>query len=323
MIVLTGACGFIGSHLLSFLNKKEKNDIVLVDKFDDKLKLRNLEGKKYLEKVERTSFFSWFLRNADQIKFVIHLGARTDTTEKNWAILQELNLDFSQNLFQLCYQEDIPIIYASSAATYGAGKLGYSDDLDPEKLNPLNLYGVSKNEMDVWVQAREKEEEVPKFWAGLKFFNVYGANEYHKNKMASVIYHAHQQIKTEKSMQLFRSHRENIADGEQKRDFIYVKDVCEIIYFLIQKRPKSGIYNVGSGQARSFLDLAYATFSAMNLPPQINWIDTPETIRESYQYFTQADMSKLTAAGYKKELHTLEQGIEDYVQNYLEKMIYE
>jgi ADP-L-glycero-D-manno-heptose 6-epimerase len=323
MIVLTGACGFIASHLLSFLNQKGKEEIVLVDKFDNEAKLKNLEGKKYSEKVDRERFFSWFLANADQVKFVIHLGARTDTTEKNWATLQELNLDFSQNVFQLCYQENIPLIYASSAATYGAGELGYSDGLNPENLRPLNLYGVSKNEMDIWAQARANEQETPPFWAGLKFFNVYGANEYHKQKMASVIYHAHNQIKTKGEMSLFRSHREGVKDGEQQRDFVYVKDVCEIIYFLMNKRPASGLYNVGSGKARTFLSLAEATFAAMGVEKKIEWMDTPEVIRDSYQYFTQADMSKLLAAGYKRELHSLEAGVEDYVKNYLQTNRYE
>ena len=323
MIVLTGACGFIGSHFLSFLNQKGKEEIILVDKFDNEAKLKNIAGKKYSARIDREGFFGWFLKNADKVSFVIHLGARTDTTEKNWQTLQTLNLDFSQNVFQLCYQENIPLIYASSAATYGAGELGYSDSLNPEQLQPLNLYGVSKNEMDIWAQARAVEDETPPFWAGLKFFNVYGANEYHKQKMASVIYHAHSQIKTQGEMSLFRAHREGVKDGEQQRDFIYVKDVCQIIYFLMSKRPANGLYNVGSGEARTFLSLAAATFAAMGAEQKIEWVDTPEAIRDSYQYFTQADTSKLQAAGYSQPLYNLEAGVTDYVKNYLQTGSYE
>ncbi len=211
----------------------------------------------------------------------------------------------------------IPLVYASSAATYGAGELGYADSHDlPFELKPLNPYGVSKNEFDKWAL---KQEDQPPFWAGLKFFNVYGPNEYHKERMASVIFHSFNQIKRDGVVKLFKSHRPDFADGQQLRDFVYVKDVLKVCYWLMEHRPASGLYNLGTGKARSFADLVKATFTGLDLPARIEYIDMPEDIRDKYQYFTEAKMEKLRAAGYKNAFYSLEEGVVDYVRNYLAK----
>ena len=324
MILLTGAAGFIGSAMLGYLNKKGITDIVIVDKFEgaDPIKLKNLEGKKYKTRVERDSIFSWLLANGDKITNVIHLGARTDTMEFDKAIFDKLNLDFSQSLFQFCAQYHLPIIYASSAATYGNGELGYSDRTEPSKLKPMNPYAASKNDFDIWVKEQEKdgdEWDLPPYWAGLKFFNVYGPNEYHKGRMASVIMHAFNQIKETGEMKLFRSHNPEFEDGEQQRDFIYVEDLCHVIFYLMKKQPMSGLFNLGTGKARSFLDLVKATFKAMGVEEKISFIDMPEQLRAGYQYFTEAEMETLRKAGYKDKFYSLEEGVTDYVQNYLMK----
>ena len=253
--------------------------------------------------------------NANNIDFIIHLGARTDTTEFNKEIFDELNLNYSKKVWQKAVEYGIPLIYASSAATYGMGEHGYDDNHEIiEKLKPLNPYGESKNDFDKWAI---KQSEQPVFWAGLKFFNVYGPNEYHKGRMASVIFHAFNQISKTGGMKLFASHNPKYKDGEQMRDFVYVKDVVSVIDYLMNNRPESGLYNLGSGKARTFLDLTKATFKAMDKPENISFIPTPEDIRDKYQYFTEANMTKLINSGYKKPFHTLEKGVEDYVKNYL------
>ncbi|MDD3280979.1 MAG: ADP-glyceromanno-heptose 6-epimerase [Bacteroidales bacterium] len=314
-IVITGAAGFIGSCLIQKLHEEGYENIVAVDDFSKAEKMKNLENKPYIYKVKRTEFFFWLETNYQQVDFVIHIGARTDTTETNWDIFQELNVNYSQQIWENCVLYRLPLIYASSAATYGLGEQGYEDAHSlVEKLKPLNLYGISKNDFDKWVL---KQEEEPPFWAGLKFFNVYGPNEYHKSRMASVIFHAFHQINETGSVKLFRSHNENYKDGEQLRDFIYVKDLIEVITFLINRRPKSGIYNVGTGIARSFNDLAMSVFAAMGKNPGIDYIDTPMDIRDKYQYFTEAVMDKLKDAGYEKTFSTLEEGITNYVQQFL------
>jgi ADP-L-glycero-D-manno-heptose 6-epimerase len=315
MIIVTGATGFIGSCLISRLNQENFNAIIAVDDFSREDKLANLEGKRIIERVDREEFFDWLDNNYHEIEFLFHIGARTDTTEFDRSIFEHLNVAYSKKIWQKCIEYQIPLVYASSAATYGLGELGYDDNesLIPQ-LKPLNPYGDSKNEFDRWVLEQEKH---PFFWAGLKFFNVYGPNEYHKSRMASVIYHAFCQIKQKGSMKLFRSHHPNFADGEQMRDFIYVKDVVEVCMFLMHHRRNSGIYNLGSGKARTFLDLANNTFQAMGATPQIEFIDTPEDIRDKYQYYTQATMSKLRSIGYSRPFQSLEAGIEDYVKNYL------
>ncbi|MBP7103055.1 MAG: ADP-glyceromanno-heptose 6-epimerase [Bacteroidales bacterium] len=314
-IVITGAAGFIGSCLIQKLHEQGYENIVAVDDFSKAEKMKNLENKPYIYKVKRTEFFFWLETNYQQVDFIIHIGARTDTTETNWEIFQELNVNYSRQIWENCVLYRLPLIYASSAATYGQGEQGYEDAHSlVEKLKPLNLYGISKNDFDKWVL---KQEEEPPFWAGLKFFNVYGPNEYHKSRMASVIFHAFHQINETGSIKLFRSHNENYKDGEQLRDFIYVKDLIEVISFLINRRPKSGIYNVGTGIARSFNDLAMSVFAAMGKNPGIDYIDTPMDIRDKYQYFTEAVMDKLKDAGYEKTFSTLEEGITDYVQQFL------
>lgn len=324
MILLTGAAGFIGSAMLGYLNKKGITDVVIVDKFEgaDPIKLKNLDNKKYKLRIERDNLFSWLLSNGEKITNVIHLGARTDTMEHNKEIFDKLNLDFSQSLFQFCAQYQLPIIYASSAATYGNGELGYSDQTAPADLKPLNPYAASKNDFDIWVKWQEKEGDewdLPPYWAGLKFFNVYGPNEYHKGRMASVIMHAYNQIKETGEMKLFRSYNPNFADGEQQRDFIYVEDLCNVIFYLMKKQPVSGLFNLGTGKARSFLDLVRATFKAMGVEEKISFIDMPEQLRPAYQYFTEAEMQFLRKAGYKENFYSLEEGVKDYVQNYLMK----
>ena len=335
MIIVTGAAGFIGSCLIKKLNQEKHSDLILVDDFSFPQKNKNLANKNFHSKIERREFLSWFEKNAPRINFVFHLGARTDTTEKNTAIFDKLNIDYSKKIWQVCSGHNIPLVYASSAATYGLGEHGYQDSHGiVEKLKPLNPYGESKNEFDKWLlktlnqkpktklsEAKSRtvgsENHSPTFWAGLKFFNVYGPNEYHKGRMASVIFHTVKQIKKTDGMKLFRSHRPDIKDGYQSRDFIYVKDVVDVCYFFYRNRQSSGLYNVGTGTARTFLDLVTNTFKAMNLAPNISFIDTPADIRDTYQYFTEAKMDKLRAAGYDRPFYSLEKGVADYVRHYL------
>lgn len=315
MIIVTGAAGFIGSCLVSKLNKEGFTDLILVDDFTKTEKAANLEGKQYTEKVERSLFFDWIKGKEQSIDFIYHIGARTDTTEFDKAIFDELNLNYTKLLWNLCSEHNIRLVYASSAATYGLGEHGYEDNhaVIPS-LKPLNPYGDSKNDFDVWALQQEQQ---PPFWAGLKFFNVYGPNEFHKGRMASVIFHSFNQITANGLVKLFRSHNPDYTDGGQLRDFVYVKDVVSVCMYLMQDSPASGIYNLGSGKARTFLDLATNTFHAMDREPNIEFIDTPIDIRDKYQYFTEANMNKLVSSGYSIPFHTLEEGIEDYVKNYL------
>ncbi len=315
MIVITGAAGFIGSNMVSRLNEEGYKDLILVDDFSRNEKEKNFRNKTFASLIKRMDFPHWLRENQRQIEFVFHLGARTDTTEPRREIFNELNLDYSKTVWKICTEFGIPLVYASSAATYGEGELGYKDDHDIiPVLKPLNEYGRSKNEFDKWVL---KQEKFPFFWAGLKFFNVYGPNEYHKGRMASVVFHAFNQIREKGEMNLFRSHNEQYKDGEQLRDFIYVKDVIDVMFWMMETRKNPGIYNLGTGKARTFLDLVSGVFQAMDRKPVIHFIDTPEDIRDKYQYFTEATMGKLKTAGYPGEFTTLERGVEDYVQNYL------
>lgn len=317
MIIITGAAGFIGSCLVKKLNDEGYYDLVLVDDFSDAEQNKNFEGKRFSKQIERDEFVKWLRENQLHVQFVFHLGARTDTTEFDRELLNKLNLDYSKDVWNTCVEFGLPLVYASSAATYGLGEYGYNDDESKlEKLKPLNPYGDSKNDFDIWAV---KQERKPFFWAGLKFFNVYGPNEYHKGRMASVIFHTYNQIIKSGEMKLFQSHNPDFKDGEQMRDFVYVKDVVEVMYFLMHHRKDSGIYNLGSGKARTFLDLAKNTFKALEKEPNINFIPTPEDIRDKYQYFTEAKMDKLASIGYHKPFSTLEEGIEDYVKNYLSK----
>jgi ADP-L-glycero-D-manno-heptose 6-epimerase len=317
MIVVTGAAGFIGSCLISKLNQEKFNRIIAVDLFDNQLKNKNLEAKTIQEKVNRDVFADWLDDNHENVEFIFHLGARTDTTEFNRDLLWKLNTKYSQMVWQKCYDYQIPLVYASSAATYGLGELGYRDSEQiVDDLKPLNPYGESKNEFDSWALKQDKK---PFYWAGLKFFNVYGPNEFHKGRMASVVFHAYNQINNTGEMKLFRSHNPNYQDGEQMRDFVYVKDVIEVMYWLMHHRKDSGLYNLGSGKARTFLDLTRAVFDALGKNENISFVDTPEDIRDKYQYFTEADMSKLQSIGYPHSFTALERGVEDYVAAYLSK----
>lgn len=315
MIIVTGAAGFIASCLISKLNQEGYKDIVLVDDFSDTEKNKNFEGKAFTEKVDRASFVSWLNENQQLVQFIFHLGARTDTTEFDIEIFNKLNLNYTKDIWNICVEHGIPLVYASSAATYGLGEFGYDDNHDIiHKLKPLNPYGESKNDFDKWALAQDKQ---PYFWAGLKFFNVYGPNEYHKGRMASVVLHAFNQIKATEKMKLFASHNPNFKNGEQLRDFVYVKDVVEVCLFLLSHRKDAGLYNLGSGKARTFLDLVKNTFKALDKDSDISFIPTPEDIRDKYQYFTEANMDKLKSIGYNKPFHTLEEGVTDYVENYL------
>ncbi len=320
MIIITGAAGFIGSCLVEKLNSEGYFDLVLVDDFSDDQQNKNFEGKRFSKQVERGEFIEWLKENHLHVQFVFHLGARTDTTEFDYELLNKLNLEYTKEVWNTCNEFGLPLVYASSAATYGLGEHGYDDDESTlEKLKPLNPYGDSKNDFDIWAV---KQPRKPFFWAGLKFFNVYGPNEYHKGRMASVIFHTYNQIMKSGEMKLFQSHNPDFKDGEQMRDFVYVKDVVDVMYFLMHHRKDSGIYNLGSGKARTFLDLAKNTFKALGKEPNITFIPTPEDIRDKYQYFTEAKMDKLASIGYHKPFSSLEAGVEDYVKNYLSKGAY-
>ena len=315
MIVVTGAAGFISSCLVRKLNTAGLDQLLLVDDFSREDKNRNLEAKSFVEQMDREVFPTWLMENGGTVSFVFHLGARTDTTEMDTEIFDHLNLNYSKAVWQACTAHQIPLVYASSAATYGIGDKGYDDQHDiVNELEPLNPYGRSKNDFDIWALQQDK---MPPRWAGLKFFNVYGPNEYHKGRMASVVFHTVRQIKKTGGMKLFRSHKAGIENGHQSRDFVYVKDVVEVCDFLYQNEFPNGLYNLGTGQARTFLDLATNTFLAMNLTPNISFIDTPADIRDTYQYFTEANMNKLRSIGYDRPFHSLEEGVKDYVSQYL------
>lgn len=315
MIIVTGAAGFIGSYLIQRLNQDNFNAIIAVDKFDNKEKNKNLVGSKIKEKIDRDIFLSWLDKNYETVEFIFHIGARTDTAEFDTSLLDKLNTQYTKDIWIRCCKYQIPLVYASSAATYGLGKMGYDDNEQQiSKLKPLNPYGQSKQDFDVWAL---EQKEKPFFWVGLKFFNVYGPNEYHKGRMASVIWHAYNQIKKTGKMKLFRSHKPDYKDGEQMRDFVYVKDVAEVCMFLMHHRKNSGIYNLGSGKARTFVDLTKAVFHALGKKEDIEFIETPADIRDKYQYFTEANMEKLRKIGYSPSFTQLESGVKDYVTNFL------
>ena len=314
MIVVTGAAGFIPSVLVSKLNKLGFEDLLLVDDFTSENKRENYVGKSSKQLVNRIEFIAE-IDNVSEVDFVFHLGARTDTTEFDVKIFNELNLNYSKTIWTWCSKNKIPLVYASSAATYGGGEHGYDDNHEIiSELKPLNPYGDSKNDFDKWAIAQSIQ---PPFWAGLKFFNVYGPNEYHKSRMASVVFHAFNQITDTGTMNLFKSHNPNYKDGEQLRDFVYVKDVVEVCCFLMNNKAENGLYNLGTGKARSFVDLVKATFNALEVETSIGFIPTPIDIRDKYQYFTEANMQKLIDNGYSKPFTSLEDGVDDYVRNYL------
>ncbi len=322
MIILTGVSGFIGSCFLTHLNASGYNrDVVVVDDFYKLYKDKNTDGKAVREWMHRDIFLDWFEKTTQKVDYVIHLGARTDTALQDKAIFDQLNFNYSKRIWKVCTEREIPLIYASSAATYGDGSQGFDDNHDLiSTLRPLNPYGDSKHQFDLWVLDQDKK---PPFWIGCKFFNVYGPNEYHKGRMASVIFHTYHQIRQSGKMKLFKSHRPDFADGHQSRDFIYIKDILNMLfYFMENLTVDCGIYNFGTGKARTFLDLATHTFNALVLDNDIEFVDTPLDIRDTYQYFTEASMKKMTSAGYTRKFWTLEDGITDYVRNYLIKNKY-
>ena len=320
MILVTGAAGFIGSVIVKQLNEKGITDILLCDHFESGDKWKNLRGLKFHSFIQVEDLFAhpiW--KKPTSFKAIYHMGACSDTTQLDMDFLYKNNTEYTNSLLTLAAQKNIPIVYASSAATYGAGESGYSDDhKGVPTLKPLNKYGYSKQLSDEWILKQTKK---PKVWFGVKFFNVFGPQEYHKGKMSSVVFQSFNQIKDVGEVKLFKSHRPDYNDGEQLRDFVYVKDVVRAMIELIdagKKKPSiSGIYNLGTGQARSFHDLVKATYSAMDLEPRIQFIDMPGELRNQYQYYTQADMGKLKKALPKFKFMKLEDAVNDYVRNHL------
>lgn len=320
MILVTGGAGFIGSVLVSELNRLGREDIVIVDRLGKSEKWRNLRELKFYEYFVAEDFFhSGHVEELyDELDFIFHMGACSSTTEKNMDFLMSNNVDFSKNLMAYASEKQVPFIYASSAATYGDGEQGYDDnEQELPRLRALNSYGYSKQLVDEWVL--KNSDKFPR-WYGLKFFNVFGPNEYHKGEMRSLVHKAFGQIKETGRVKLFKSHREDFKDGEQLRDFIYVKDVVAAMIHLMQNEGvESGIYNMGTGQARSFKDLVEATFRSMNVQSSIEYIPMPEAIRDQYQYFTQANMKKFFNQCPDLKFQSLEEGVKDYVQNHLMK----
>lgn len=319
MILVTGGAGFIGSVLVKELNLLGREDIIIVDRLGDSTKWKNLLGLKYADYIHCDELLGGLIDELiDSVSFIFHMGACSATTEMDMDYLMKNNVEYSKALFELATQRNIPIVYASSAATYGDGELGYSDEhKNISSLRALNPYGYSKQLFDEWVL---KQSETPTQWFGLKFFNVYGANEYHKEEMRSLVHKAHGQINDTGSVKLFKSHRDDFEDGKQLRDFIYVKDIARAMIEMMNPSGAnfSGIYNLGTGNARSFLDLVKSTFKAMGKEENIEFIDMPLSIRNQYQYYTQAEMNKFKEFLPNFKFTSLEDGIEDYVKNYLE-----
>lgn len=315
-IIVTGGAGFIGSCIVRTLNDMGIEDITIVDHICETDKWMNMRNKKYTEYINRDEFLTKLPEYAGKATHIIHMGACSATTERNFDFLYKNNYEYTKTLWKFCTENQISFIYASSAATYGDGTQGFDDQEDIKQLQPLNGYGYSKQLFDLWA---EKQAITPKQHVGFKFFNVYGPNEYFKGTMASVIFHSFNKIIETGEMGLFKSYREGYKDGGQLRDFVYVKDICKVIKFIIEHEEVSGLFNLGTGQARSFYDLAVSTFKAMGLKPNIKYVEMPETLRPKYQYYTQANMKKLISAGYKEEFYSLENGANDYVQNFLMK----
>jgi ADP-L-glycero-D-manno-heptose 6-epimerase len=315
-IVVTGGAGFIGSCIVRTLNDAGIKDIIIVDDIANTDKWMNMRNKKYIEYVHKSKFLEK-LSFYENITAIIHMGAQSATTESDFDYLWRNNFDYSKTLWEYCSKKKISYIYASSAATYGDGALGFDDDMDIDMLLPLNGYGYSKQLFDQWVKHQAKE--FPSQYVGLKFFNVYGANEYFKGSMASMVYHGYKQIKECKTIKLFKSYNPNFIDGGQLRDFIYVKDVCHVIKWFLENQQVNGLFNLGTGRSQSFRELAEAIFNALGIEPNIEYVEMPEHLKEKYQYYTKAEMSKLRQMGYSKSFMSLEKGIKDYVQGYLDK----
>ncbi|MDY3738959.1 MAG: ADP-glyceromanno-heptose 6-epimerase [Selenomonadaceae bacterium] len=316
MIIVTGGAGFIGSCIVRTLNDMGIDDIIIVDHICETDKWMNMRNKNYTEYINRDEFLYRLPEFNGKVSHVIHMGACSATTERDFDFLYKNNYEYTKTLWKFCTENQISFIYASSAATYGDGSQGFNDEDDIHNLRPLNGYGYSKQLFDIWA---EKQVLTPKQHVGFKFFNVYGPNEYFKGSMASVIFHSFNKISATGEMGLFKSYKYGYEDGKQLRDFVYVKDICKVIKFMIEHPEINGLYNLGTGKCRTFYDLTAATFRAMGLEPNIKFVDMPETLRSKYQYFTQATMDKLRKAGYMDEFYTLEAGAEDYVQNYLMK----
>lgn len=316
MIILTGGAGFIGSCVLACLNRRGIEDVVVVDHIEETEKWRNLRNKKYLEYYNRADFLQKLSEFRGKVTHVIHMGACSSTTERNFDFLYQNNLNYTKALWQFCAEDGASFLYASSAATYGAGEFGFDDGTDIGGLQPLNAYGYSKQLFDLWA---EKQEKQPPQHVGFKFFNVYGPNEYYKGSMASVILHGYRSIQECGKIKLFKSYKDGYADGGQLRDFVYVKDICSVILFMMEHPDINGLFNLGTGKARSFYDLGCSVFRALDREPNVEFIEMPESLRPKYQYFTEAKMEKLRAAGYTRPFTSLEGGVADYVRNYLEK----
>jgi ADP-L-glycero-D-manno-heptose 6-epimerase len=312
--LVTGAAGFIGSRFVESCNSRGIQ-LISVDKESHFQDRKENQGLIYGQIVDRDHLLTWLSQNRPSIQGIFHLGAITDTRETDLDRLQKLNLEYSQALWTYAAQERLPFIYASSAATYGDGSHGYQDQEEEiSKLQPLNAYGWSKQNFDLWALDQEKNGIKPPCWAGFKFFNVYGYGERHKDFMSSVVLHAFDQIQAQGNVTLFKSHKEGIEDGHQKRDFVFVEDVVDVLHFALNNPIPRGIYNLGSGKARTFIDLARAVFSALKKPEQIQFIDTPLSIRDKYQYFTEANMDKLRHMGYYSSFTSLEEGVRQYVE---------
>lgn len=313
-IMVTGGAGFIGSCLVAMLNEMGRSDIIVVDNISTSEKWRHLTNKEYIEYIHKSELAGRLPSLSGKITHVLHMGACSSTTEKDFDYLYKNNFEFTKMLWEFCAAEKISYIYASSAATYGGGENGFDDSTDIGLLRPLNGYGYSKQLFDLWAR---KQSAAPSQHVGLKFFNVYGPNEDCKDDMASVIFKSYYQILETGKVKLFRSHRPDYADGGQLRDFVYVKDLCKVIRWLMEHPDISGLFNLGTGKARSFEDLVRAVYCAMDREPLIEFIDMPEHLRGKYQYYTQAEMASLRRVGYDEQFYSLEDGVKDYVQGYL------
>jgi len=321
MIIVTGGAGFIGSALIAELNRRQISDILVVDELGTDQKWKNLRNLSFADYVEKDDFLELVIEDKldGPVNVVFHLGACSDTTETNATYLVKNNYEYSKLLAQWATDSDIRFIYASSAATYGDGSAGFSDDEEKiEVLRPLNMYGYSKHLFDMWARRAGLLSKI----VGLKYFNVFGPNEYHKSDMMSFVVKAFEQIKTTGKVRLFKSYQPEYADGEQVRDFLYVKDAVNMTLFFFDNPYINGIFNIGTGETRTWNDLVIAVFVGMGRKPNIEYIEMPASIRNQYQYFTQADLSKLRRAGYSKQAIPLEDAIRDYIQNYLEKDLY-
>jgi len=315
MIVVTGGAGFIGSCIVRTLNDAGIEDIVIVDNIASTDKWMNMRNKTYLKYINKGEFLKE-LPTYESVDAIIHMGACSSTTERDFDYLWNNNFEFTKTLWNYCAQKQISFIYASSAATYGDGSQGFDDKINIDLLRPLNGYGYSKQLFDLWV--KHQAVEFPKQHVGLKFFNVYGPNEYFKGSMASMVFHGFKQIKTDGEIRLFKSCNPEYNDGEQLRDFVYVKDVCNMIKWMLENPDVSGLFNVGTGRAQSFKELAEAIFEALRLETNIRYIDMPEYLKDKYQYYTKAEMEKLRSVGYIEEFKDIKLGVLDYVNLYLD-----